>query len=156
MAVPLLAKEKPKEYVELLEERARSGRRLSDLERERFGYTHAEVAGAMARSWKMPEEFARILEVHSQLEELVAKQTTEVGQLAVALSSYLPSCSDTTWNEQQMFERFFNQINAKNGPTIAEILAQVDKDYIEFAPVLKLAAPKKTLVQSYEEMFQSA
>src|SRR5688500_10335372 len=60
MAVPLLAKEFPTEYVKLLEARGQ-GVRLSDLEREQFGWTHAEVGGQMARKWKLPDETAKLI-----------------------------------------------------------------------------------------------
>lgn len=155
MAVPLLAKEKAADYMELLETRAATGRRLSELEQERFGYNHAEVAGAMARSWKMPEEFAKMLEQHVYLRELAAKTPLEAAPLSVALSAYLPSCSDNTWNECATFEQFYQQLKPANGPSVTEFLALVDKEYTEFAPVLKLPDPNKTLVACYEESLQS-
>ncbi len=43
MAVPLLAKEKPADYLALLDERAKSGRRLSELEQEKFGFQHSKL-----------------------------------------------------------------------------------------------------------------
>jgi HD-like signal output (HDOD) protein len=154
MAVPLLAKEKPQDYLNLLEQRATTGRRLSDLEIERFGFNHAEVAGAMARSWKMPEEFAVMLEQHANIEQLLTDEKSLIGSRALALSSLLPSCSDTTWVEREAFEKAFTQIKGKSSVSVTEILAQIDKEYTEFAPVLKLATPKKSLVQSYEESLQ--
>jgi HD-like signal output (HDOD) protein len=156
MAVPLLAKEKPKDYLELLETRGNTGRRLSELEQERFNFNHAEVAGAMARSWKMPDAFAVMLELHTSFEELLAAKPRDPGNLAVALSAYLPSCSDTTWNECAICEQYYQQLKPANGPTINEFLAVVDKEYTDFAPVLKLPPPSKTLVASYEESLQPA
>ena len=61
MAIPLLAKELPQEYLALLTSRS-DGARLSDLEQQRFGWNHASAAARMARSWKMPESFACLLE----------------------------------------------------------------------------------------------
>ncbi len=101
MAVPLLAKEKPQDYLAMLDERAKTGRRLSELEQEKFGFQHAEVAGAMARGWKMPEEFALLLESHTDLESLLPTKDKNHGKIAVALSAYLPSCSVSTWTEQR-------------------------------------------------------
>ncbi|HEX5103844.1 MAG TPA: HDOD domain-containing protein, partial [Pirellulaceae bacterium] len=49
MAIPLLAKEQPQRYLRLLEQRTLGESRLSDLEREEFGWTHADAAGYMAR-----------------------------------------------------------------------------------------------------------
>src|SRR5438874_5360682 len=61
MAIPLLAKEQPTKYLKLLEARREGESRLSDLEREEFGWTHAEAAGFMARQWSLPEEFAQLI-----------------------------------------------------------------------------------------------
>src|SRR5262245_26182867 len=72
MAVPILAKAYPTEYEELLKGRDDGKRRLSDLERERFGTTHAEVAGRMARHWNLPEGTSQLVETHSSLSELKA------------------------------------------------------------------------------------
>ena len=91
MAVPLLAKELPMEYTRLLGQRDGGRKRLSDLERERFGWTHAEAAGAMARQWKLPQEFATAVEAHTSTENLLAEAKTATLRVAVALSSLLPS-----------------------------------------------------------------
>jgi HD-like signal output (HDOD) protein len=156
MAVPLLAKEKPQEYLAMLDERAKTGRRLSELEQEKFGFQHAEVAGAMARGWKMPEDFAVMLDSHTNMESLLPNKDKNPGKIAVALSAYLPSCSVNTWSEAATFEQYFQATKPANAPSINDLLAQIDKEYIEFAPVLKLALPSKTLVASYDETLQTA
>jgi hypothetical protein len=151
MAVPLLAKELPKEYLELLEARQALGRRLSDLERERFGWTHAEAAAAMARGWKMPDDFGALLENHTKIDELLATGKARPDQIAVAVSALLPSISDERWAECAHFETVFNKVRPSNGPAAQEVLAQVDQEFAEFAPVLKLTTPAKSLVAWYEE-----
>ena len=151
MAVPLLAKELPKEYLELLEARQALGRRLSDLERERFGWTHAEAAAAMARGWKMPDDFAALLENHTKIDELLSTGTARPDQVAVAVSALLPSISDERWAECANFDTVYNKVRPANGPTAQELLAQVDQEFTEFAPVLKLTTPAKSLVAWYEE-----
>ncbi|MGC4002568.1 MAG: HDOD domain-containing protein [Pirellulales bacterium] len=156
MAVPLLAKEKPQDYLELLKTRGETGRRLSELEQERFGFQHAEVAGAMARSWKMPEEFAQLLDDHTSIQTLLAGGKASPGAIAVALSSLLPSVSDAQWNECALFDQYYTQTKAADGPQLSEFLAQIDKEYVEFAPVLKLAMPEKTLVATLEQTLQPA
>ncbi len=155
MAVPLLAKEKPQDYLAMLDDRAKTGRRLSELEQEKFGFQHAEVAGAMARGWKMPEDFAVLLESHIDLESLLPNKDKHPAQIAVALSAYLPSCSVDNWSECATFDHYYLATKPANAPAITELLAQIDKEYIEFAPVLKLSLPAKTLVASYEEALQT-
>ena len=64
MAVPLLAKEFPADYSQLLAEREGGNRRLSDLERERFGWDHAQAAGQMAQKWNLPDSLAGLIAGH--------------------------------------------------------------------------------------------
>src|SRR5262245_34807560 len=101
MAVPLLAKELPTPYVGLLEGRNNGTVRLSSLEQAKYGWTHATAAGVMARSWSLPEEFARLIECHTQLDQLVSSGSKDIGGIAVALSSSLPAASDKVWSEKQ-------------------------------------------------------
>jgi hypothetical protein len=39
---------------------------------------------------------------------------------------------------------------------VPELLAQIDEEFTEFAPVLKLGKPGKSLVESHQEMVQPA
>jgi HD-like signal output (HDOD) protein len=150
MAVPLLAKELPSQYLALLEGRNQGAQRLSDLEQDKYGWTHATAAGVMARSWSLPEEFARLIESHTQLNQLLATNSKDLGAVAVALSSSLPAASDKVWSERELFLSAFEKIA---GPSAnpSQTLAQVDAEFTEFAPVLKLTAPAKSLVQYFEE-----
>ncbi len=146
MAIPLLAKELNDEYVALLEDRKEGQQRLSTLEREKFGWTHGEAAGVMARSWSLPEEFAIYIEGHSTLAEGPAKSDEEMGSLAVALSAMLPSANDPQWWEKDTFVAAFEKAAPNGSPDASEILANIDAEFEEFAPVLKVATPKKSLV----------
>ncbi len=69
MAVPLLAKEFPTEYLKLLEGAAKAcGFRT--WSGQTFGWTHAEIGGQMARKWKLPEDTAQLIERHTAIDEL--------------------------------------------------------------------------------------
>jgi len=150
MAVPLLAKELPTQYAELLAARNDGAVRLSMLEQTKFGWTHAAAAGVMARSWSLPEEFARLIEKHTELNQLVDSGGKDVGAISVALSSSLPAASDKTWMERETFLTAFAKI-AGPGVNPKESLAKVDQEFTEFGPVLKLTAPAKSLVAYLEE-----
>ncbi|HEV3342162.1 MAG TPA: HDOD domain-containing protein [Pirellulales bacterium] len=151
MAVPLLAKELASEYVELLHRRENGKRRLSDLERERFGWTHADAASQMARQWNLPAEFADLIGRHTDFERLVADAGARPEQLAVALSSLLPVASDDAWHECSRFAASYEQLCPAGGPTLIDFLEKIDLEFIEFAPVLKVAAPAKSLLTRYAE-----
>lgn len=147
MAVPLLAKEQPQRYLKLLEARTDGESRLSDLERAEFGWTHAEAAGYMARQWSLPEEFARLIECHTQLDQLLGENSKEIGKLAVALSALLPANQDEQWFERDKFVATFDRLAGSRGKSLADIFAHIDGEFAEFAPVLKLANPARSLVQ---------
>ncbi|WP_254507919.1 HDOD domain-containing protein [Anatilimnocola floriformis] len=150
MAVPLLAKELPTQYVELLQGRNNGEVRLSTLEQAKFGWTHATAAGVMARSWSLPEEFARLIEKHCDLNQLVDSGSKDIGAVSVALSASLPAASDKVWCERETFLAAFTKV-AGPGVNPKEALAKVDQEFTEFGPVLKLAAPAKSLVAYLEE-----
>jgi len=148
MAVPILAKAYPGEYERLLEARAGGRRRRSDLERERLGTTHAEVAGRMARHWSLPEGTAELIEMHTHTAGLTAS-SARPDQLGVTLSAHLPAGRDESWPEFAQFEEHYQRLLPQT--PMGEVLAQVDKDFLEMAPVLKVAAPKKSLAACGEE-----
>ncbi len=150
MAMPLLAKELPQEYASLLERREGGQLRLSQLERERFGWTHSFAAAQMARQWNLPEEFADLIERHTELDDLLVCGTAAPGQLAVALSSLLPATSDERWPEAGRFETSFRQL-VGDRVSVADMLKKIDQEFIDFAPVLKITAPAKSLVMRYTE-----
>jgi HD-like signal output (HDOD) protein len=150
MAIPLLAKEQPQRYLALLEGRRAGEQRLSDLERAEFGWTHAEAAGFMARQWSLPEEFAQLIEAHTQLDRFLAEGCMDPGKIAVALSALLPANTDQQWTEREKFITAYERFVSGRQP-LADLLAQIDAEFKDFAPVLKLATPSKSLVQQLTE-----
>ena len=156
MAVPLLAKENTKSYVELLAARKNGRVRLSHLEKQSFGWTHSEAAGMMARQWNLPEEFAAMIENHHAIEQYVANPQANPGKTAVALSALLPTVADPEWTECRLFEQYYDQTVPRGSTTVAEMLAQIDEQFVNFAPVLKVSSPRKSLVECYQEVVAAA
>jgi HD-like signal output (HDOD) protein len=152
MAVPMLAKEAPKLYLKLLQARDGGKVRLSDLEQRVFGWNHAEAAGIMARLWNLPDGFAVLLENHQAIERWASQPEVEPGKLAVALSALLPTVADPTWVECETFDDYYRKVAPKGSPAAVELLEQTDREFAQFAPVLKLAAPGKSLVESFNEV----
>lgn len=150
MAVPLLAKELSEEYAALLEAREGGKTRLSQLERERFGWTHAAAAAQMARQWNLPEEFAALIERHTEIDALLNEREPNRAELAVAMSSLLPAASDEEWPELGRFESYLGQV-APSGASVLALLEAIDAEFADFAPVLKITAPEKSLAVRYQE-----
>jgi len=155
MAVPLLAKELAEKYRNLIEAREGGGKRLSELEQETFGWTHAEAGGVIARGWSLPESFAEMIESHIDIDKFVRTADKDAGRFAVALSALLPATCDETWGDAEHFEKVYNRV-LKDGPSIKEAFALVDKDFEEFAPVLKLSTPSVSLADVYDQTKEQA
>lgn len=150
IAVPVLAKELPNEYTELLSERQGGAQRLSDLERQRFGWTHAEAGGQLARIWHLPEDLARLIEGHVDAEPAATDPAQRLLQSIVALSAKLPSAVDEQWLDQAQFEQGYEQLPlTEPAAPVAEVLAKIDAEFIDLAPALKLRTAARPLADYY-------
>jgi hypothetical protein len=156
MAVPLLAREIADLYTNLLETRDQRHVRLSVLERQAFQWTHAEAGAMLARQWNLPEGFVALIENHLDVERWLADPRREPGSAAVSLSALLPAVSDPMWYECGQFETYYEQIRSPDSPGLAEMLGRIDAEFADFAPLLKLAKPSKSLVQTLEEATATA
>lgn len=145
MALPLLARELPDDYQQLLEARKGGQFRASDLERERFGWTHADAAATMARAWNLPDRFIELMQSHIDLEQWMASPEQHMDRFTVSLSAFLPACSDPDWWDRQQFEAAYALLPQALCPDLGELFGQIDKEFDEFAPVLKLVGPTKSL-----------
>ena len=151
MAVPVLAKEATELYTRLLQTRNQQQVRLSTLEREVFGWSHAEVAGLMARRWNLPGQFAELIENHVAVETWAAQPEKEAANLAVSLAGLLPAASDPLWTECEAFEACYEKVKPAGSPPAAAMLAQIDGEFAQFAPVAKMNVPARSLLDRYHE-----
>ena len=156
MAVPILAKESPQIYVKLLESRKQGQIRLSALENQVFGWSHAQAASMMARHWNLPEDFACLIESHTTTENLVERASESYDRTAIIMSALLPTVADPVWAECQQLESYYEKIIPNNSPTLSELLGQIDVEFDKFAPLMKLSTPAKSLVDRYSETPVSA
>lgn len=150
LAVPLLSKELANDYAQLIVDREDGALRLSDLEQARYGWTHAQAGGVIARKWNLPEEFASLIERHADLQSLLDDPAADPAALAVALSALLPASCDQHWHERDAFGTAYDQLTQGRGTSIRQMLAQVDEQFTELAPVLHLTAPSQTLVDHFD------
>jgi HD-like signal output (HDOD) protein len=161
MAIPLLAKEFPGVYEKLLAARDQGRQRLSSLEESSFGWTHAQAAAEMVRQWHLPEEFASLIEGHAgggPSAQRVGNSSAagrsltaaDLGRDIVALSAMLPAAADPLWIECAAWEQNLGLL-CPSADAPNELLEQVDGEFAEFAPVLKLSRPRKQLVECHHE-----
>jgi hypothetical protein len=152
MAVPLLAKEFPADYALLLAERQGGTRRLSDLERERFGWNHAEAAGQMAQKWNLPASLTSLIEGHTSGPLSGAEAAANPVAAAVRLSTLLPAVCDPDWPEAGQLERAYEALRPAGAPKLLVLLAQLDDEFAKVAPALKVKVPARSLVDSYPQL----
>lgn len=95
----------PQLYSRLMAERQTRRCSLCELERERFGFDHAELGAVFAESWRFPPLLVRAFGEHHQ--EVAGRARTRPEQLAalVALADYLantfePARSDLGFDPQ--------------------------------------------------------
>ena len=151
IAIPMLLKSLPDEYEKLIARRAIDRIRLSSLERELFGWDHAEAAAALVRSWHLPEEFAVLIERHPSLDELLTSRPPQLDASCVALASLLPACKDQDWHELNEFIAGLEKLAPGTSKELNQLLETTDKQFTDFAPLLKLPCPPSTLLSSMNE-----
>ena len=88
-------------------------------------------------------------EAHRALVAFV-QGAADAGRVAVAFSSLLPATNDQQWHERERFVTAFEQLRPVCNTDLESLLGQVDSQFEEFAPVLKVSAPTHTLVQILE------
>jgi HD-like signal output (HDOD) protein len=150
LAIPVLAKEMSAVYAKLLEYRQQGAVRLSNLERKYFGWTHGEAGAQLARQWRMPPEFVELIGHHCETDAAAAARREQPGRLAVALSALLPPAGDPTWHEAALFETLYADCKPSGGADVPDLLEQIDREFANFAPVLNLQEPGRSLVEIYQ------
>lgn len=149
MAVPLLAKEAPAVYAKLLEARHQGQRRLSALEQQLFGWNHGQAGAMMARQWNLPEEFATLIEAHVMLDQEAGARDPRDVRCVVGMSALLPTLADPLWLEAPRLEALYTAIAPPGHPTLAELLASLDQEFSDFAPLLKISTAARSLAEMY-------
>ncbi len=155
MAIPILAKESPHSYVKLLGSRKQGQIRLSSLESQEFGWTHAQAAGLIAQHWKLPNELKNLIESHTAIDKFADKPGEAPDQVTVGMSALLPTVVDPEWTECQQFESYYEKIVPGDNPAIVELLGHIDNECDLFASILKLPIPAKSLIDCYNEVMAS-
>ncbi len=148
MAVPMLAKQAPELYTKLLIAREGGRNRLSALEQKVLGWTHAEAASLMAEHWNLPDTFGALICEHHKIDHWATQIDSAPAHFAVALSTLLPSTVDQGWPECKQYETYCAKV-AKRSSSPAKLLEEVDVEFAEFAPLLNLTAPSRSLAERY-------
>ncbi|MDR1382988.1 MAG: HDOD domain-containing protein [Planctomycetaceae bacterium] len=143
MAIPLLLKKRPQPTSGLIQElNRRPNCRLSELEQEIFGWTHADAAEIMCQSWKIPEDLSALIANHTRIEPYMDEPTHNPEQLSVSLSALLPSVVNTHWFEEEKLRHYFNVLFPTKPNILENLFEQVDKEFDQYAVILQISRPK--------------
>jgi len=146
MAVPLLLKAKAADYGHVLDALAKeNGRRLSDLEDEYFGWTHADAALVLGQLWKLPETLTDLTTNHLHAKETAAEFNQHPERAVVALSALLPSVVQTDWADKQLFMSAFETCFPSKAQSFVSLFDRVDKEFDQYAALLQITPPKQSL-----------
>lgn len=150
MAIPLLANELPNEYEELLALRDGGRRRLSELELERFGWTHGDAAAFVVAQWGLPSTFTRLLKSHASVDDWGEHALDDPALFAIGISSMLPNSIDGCWLDLRETTEQFEKASRLHGGRIRDVFYRVDEKFDAFAPVLNLHADVMPLAEWWD------
>ena len=146
MAVPLLLKTKPADYGHVLDALAKDKRkRLSELEDEYFGWTHADAALVLGHHWKLPDSLTDLTTNHLHVEKTSAEFSQRPERAVVALSALLPSVVQSDWADRTLFMSSFETCFPGKSQLFITLFDRVDREFDQYAALLQITPPKQSL-----------
>jgi len=146
MAIPLLLKAKAIDYGPVVDSLAQyPTKRLSEVEKARFGWTHADASLILGQYWKLPEMLASLTSNHLEVAVTSANFEQQPERSVVAISALLPSVVHADWADQQLFTSAFENCVPGNTQLCATLFDKVDSEFDQYASLLQIAPPQQSL-----------
>ena len=146
MAVPLLLKVKAADYGAILNTLTKNpSKRLSTLEEEYFGWSHADASLILGQYWKLPDILVDLTSNHLKAQEASATFAQNPERAVVALSALLPSAAYAEWDDRSQFTSAFNTCFPGSTQMYATLFDRVDMEFDQYAALLQIASPKQSL-----------
>lgn len=146
MAVPLLLKLKGADYGHVLDSLSKSkGKRLSELEDEFFDWNHADASLILGQHWKLPQILIDLKSKHLHVAATASEFAQQPECAVVALSALLPSIVQDDWADRTAFTSAFEICFPGQAQLFATLFDRVDREFDQYASLLQLSAPKKSL-----------
>lgn len=142
MAVPLLIDARPEIYTELLQRSVTENRRLSDLERETFGWDHAEIGAQCCERWNFPANLVEMIRHHTRPASTFDNTNDD---RVISVCSLLPSVSAQTWDEQGRLKTTVRRLLP--GVRVEQLFARTDSEFAKLAPSINMDADCKPLME---------
>ena len=146
MAIPLLLKTKAADYDQIFDVLAKdTAKRLSDLEKERFGWSHADASLILGEQWKLPTLLVDLISNHVNVTVTSADISQHPERSVVALSALIPSAAHNDWRDRQLFTRAFEACAPGHAPLFSKLFDKVDREFDQYASLLQIAPPSQSL-----------
>lgn len=142
MAVPMLINAQPERYNALLERADSEGRRLSELEREEFGWDHAEIGALCCEKWNFPSNLVAMIRNHTRAAS--SFEATDADRV-LAVCSLLPSVSSETWPERGRLQTSVRRL--LKGVRLEQLFERTDVEFTKLAPAINMTADCKPLME---------
>jgi diguanylate cyclase (GGDEF)-like protein len=145
----------PNPYRFILAQTARDHHRLPAVERNAFGFDHAQIGAALARRWRLPEEMAAAIRLHHEARE------TQHLELVCALAFSYEITAAVTLAElsstPEELDRLAYQWFGFNGDQVKELTALAVDDAKELSAMLRVKIGElpdtKAILSRAEEAF---
>jgi len=123
LALPVLLLVRPRSYAPVVKRWNGSGHRLSQIERQIYGWDHAQAGAYILGTWGLPRELTRLVELHTQdPEELERRQLADGVVLPISVAALAPSVLQ---NDEQRGQGFVRAAMRYFGMTPREMVDQV-------------------------------
>lgn len=143
MALPVLLTAWSDYYAPVIKKWKGGSRRLSDIEREAFGWDHARAGAWMAKKWGFPEEIGSLIGIHNlSIEKVKELGIANTVALPLALASLAPSTLNIKRERIEIFIRTAQEALKLDTPDMLDILKQVEQGFGEVARVLGVSGDK--------------
>ena len=151
VALPILVRGIRDQYSRLLQRSEQTATRLSELEREGFGWSHATISGMLCRHWNFPDPLASLVENHTEPELGLAGVARDPVPLIVAVSALLPGTHEPWWVERDLFDMYLPKVLPTTNEELWKLFDATDQQFAKLAPMLKLVANQRPLATQYAE-----
>lgn len=146
MAIPLLIKQLPQQYEQMMAELAANPkRRLSELETVNFSWTHADAGEILSKNWKLPDPLVQLIANHTNVEDYIAHFDKNSEQVVVSMSALLPSVTKANWDEAVLFMKNYPKMLGGRSLPIDHFFTKVDKEFEQYAAIIQISKPDRPL-----------
>jgi HD-like signal output (HDOD) protein len=164
IALPVLVNYFPGDYKMLFQEQSKTGKRLSELEQQHFGWNHGQAGAFLIQEWGISDGLTNVVEQHAYNKEIPSEVSAQdMSDVIVRLSSLLPSAANDYWDDAEtdtFFAVFYKiavkkYLNEKGMPQISSLFSTVDADADELLGKAKVSRPETSLslmLQRYSDM----